>query len=221
MTKPEVNGDKQPPGQISLDEVKTRVANLDEAGKQTVAAEATKSASDEAKPGLVTQVVRNAGNVEARKAAVAEAVNSASPENKVQVAGKAVEQLSPQQQKEVAREILPHYSGHSRSNMDNGRQRLQVGPLGCHSCACWSRWCVPLPSERGSSSCSDPAYGVHNRSRYLCRVHRRKGPRRLHRRVTQLQSTRRVAAEGLPLDEKETSSAKRHKKDGCPGRWPR
>jgi hypothetical protein len=111
LTKPEINGDKQPPGQISLDEIKTLVASLDEAGKQAVAAVATKTASGEAKPGLVTQVVRNAGNVEARKAAVAEAVNSASPENKVQVAGKAVEQLSPQQQKEVARQILPITQG--------------------------------------------------------------------------------------------------------------
>jgi hypothetical protein len=111
MTKPEVSGDKQPQGQISLGEIKTFVANLDEARKQAVAAQATQTASDEAKQGLVTQVVRSAGNVEARKAAVAEAVSGASPENKVQVAGKAVEQLSPQQQKEVAREILPITQG--------------------------------------------------------------------------------------------------------------
>ena len=111
MTKPGVSGDEQPPGQLSLDEIKTLVANLDEAGKQAVAAQATQTASDDAKPGLVTQVVRSAGNVDARKAAVAEAVSSASPEHKVQVAGKAVEQLSPQQQKEVAREILPITQG--------------------------------------------------------------------------------------------------------------
>jgi hypothetical protein len=111
MTKPEVSGDKQPPGQTSLDEIKTLVANLDEAGKQAVAAQATQTASGDAKPGLVTQVVRSANSVESRKAAVAEAVNSASPENKVEVAGKAVEQLSPQQQKEVARQILPITQG--------------------------------------------------------------------------------------------------------------
>jgi hypothetical protein len=111
MTKPETNGDKQPPGQISLDEIKALVANLDEAGKQAVAAQATTTASGEAKAGLVTQVVRSAGDVESRKAAVAEAVNSAPPENKVEVAGKAVEQLSPQQQKEVARQILPITQG--------------------------------------------------------------------------------------------------------------
>jgi hypothetical protein len=63
--------------QISVDEIKTLVANLDEAGKQAVAAEATRTASGEAKPEVVTQVVRSSGNVEARKAAVAEAVRSA------------------------------------------------------------------------------------------------------------------------------------------------
>jgi hypothetical protein len=107
MTEPKVNGDKQILNQVSEEEVKALVANLDEEGKQAVAAEATKTASGEAKPEVVTQVVRSAGTFEARKAAAAEAVNSASPENKVKVAGEAVEQLSPQQQKEIARSFLP------------------------------------------------------------------------------------------------------------------
>src|SRR5215213_11482525 len=107
MTEPKVNGDKQILNQVSEDEVKALVANLDEEGKQAVAAEATKSASGEAKPEVVTQVVRSAGTFEARKAAAAKAVNSASPENKVKVAGEAVEQLSFQQQKEVASRFLP------------------------------------------------------------------------------------------------------------------
>jgi hypothetical protein len=132
MTKPEVSGDKQPQGQISLGEIKTFVANLDEARKQAVAAQATQTASDEAKQGLVTQVVRSAGNVEARKAAVAEAVNSASPEHKVQVAGKAVEQLSPQQQKEVARQILPMNHEAACSSEERGRccKKPVVAPCG-------------------------------------------------------------------------------------------
>ena len=54
MTKPGVSGDKQPPGQLSLDEIKTLVANLEEAGKQAVAAQAMQTASGDAKPGLVT-----------------------------------------------------------------------------------------------------------------------------------------------------------------------
>src|SRR5215213_5129837 len=107
MTEPKVNDDKQIPNQVSEDEVKALVANLDEEGKQAVAAEATKTASGEAKPEVVTQVVRSAGTFEARKAAAAEAVNSASPENKVKVAGEAVEQLSLQEQKEIAHSFLP------------------------------------------------------------------------------------------------------------------
>ena len=118
MTEPKINGDKQPLGDIRTDEIKTLVANLDEQGKQVVAAEAMKTASGDAKQevvaqavksadtvedekNVVTQAVRSADTVEAKKAATAEAVNSASPENKVKVAAEGVEQLSATQQKEL------------------------------------------------------------------------------------------------------------------------
>jgi hypothetical protein len=105
LTEPKVN-----PAQIKNDELQALVANLDEAGKQVVAAEAVKSASGQTNPELVTAVVRSAGSVEAQQAAAAEAVKSAAPENKVEVAGEAVGQLSRLQQEEVARQFLPSQS---------------------------------------------------------------------------------------------------------------
>jgi hypothetical protein len=95
---------------------------LNDEAKMVVAGEAMKTASGEAQQDLVaqavrsadtveaeknviTQAVRSADTVEARQAAAAEAVNSASAENKVKVAGEALDQLNTQQQKEVAKRL--------------------------------------------------------------------------------------------------------------------
>jgi hypothetical protein len=97
MTGPRVNGDRQSLDQTStdqIDQIRTLVGNLSEEDKQAaaaelvrdvlqddakvvVAAEAMKSTSGKAQQELVTQVVKSADTVEAKKAAVVEAVNTA------------------------------------------------------------------------------------------------------------------------------------------------
>ncbi len=80
MTEPKVNGDRQPLDQTStdqIDEIRTLVANLNDADKQVVAAEVMKTTSDKAQRELITQAVKSADTVEAKKAAAAEAVNTA------------------------------------------------------------------------------------------------------------------------------------------------
>ena len=76
--------------------------------KKTAAAHAVASAdNDRAQQEIVEAAVKNTEGLEAKKAVAAQAVNSASPANRMKVAEEAVEQLSSQQQKEVANRFLP------------------------------------------------------------------------------------------------------------------
>ena len=93
MTEPKVNGDRQPLDQTStdqIDEIRTLVANLNDADKQVVAAEVMKTTSDKAQRELVTQAVKSADTVEAKKAAAAEAVNTAVDGEKNEVVARVV-----------------------------------------------------------------------------------------------------------------------------------
>jgi hypothetical protein len=56
---------------------------------------------------IVAAAVKSTEGLEAKKAAAAQAVASAEPDNKVSVAQEAVEQLTSQQQQEVASRFLP------------------------------------------------------------------------------------------------------------------
>lgn len=78
------------------------------AARKTAVATAVETArDDQAEQEIIAAAVNNASNIEARKTAVAQAVNSARSENKKEIAGEAVEQLSSKQQREIAHRFLP------------------------------------------------------------------------------------------------------------------
>lgn len=78
------------------------------AARKTAVATAVETARDDkAEQEIIAAAVNNASNIEARKTAVAQAVNSALSENKKEIAGEAVEQLSAREQREIAHRFLP------------------------------------------------------------------------------------------------------------------
>jgi hypothetical protein len=107
MTEPKVNGDKQPLDDIRTDEIKTLVANLDEQGKQVVAAEAMKTASGDAKQEVVAQAVKSADTVEDEKNVVTQAVRSADTvEAKKAAAAEAVKTAVDGEKNEVVAQVV-------------------------------------------------------------------------------------------------------------------
>jgi hypothetical protein len=78
------------------------------AARKTAVASAVETARDsQAEKEVITAAVKSTEGLGAKKAAAAQAVASAESENKVSVAQEAVEQLTSQQQQEVASRFLP------------------------------------------------------------------------------------------------------------------
>lgn len=104
------------PGQAEKEIITAAVNSTDGLeAKKAAAAQAVASASNSAQQDVIEAAVKSIEGLGAKKAAAAQAVASAVPENRVSVAQEAVEQLTSQQQQEVASRFLP-----SREAVDYG-----------------------------------------------------------------------------------------------------